>query len=428
VPVHPLHALLVLAVLLAAGCASPGATPPERVLTLGAILPHTGPLERVGPLMQRAIEAAAAHANDHAASTGWRVRVLHEDSQTNPTTALAAFHRLRAAGAQAFIGEVASPITLALAEAAQSSRVLLVSPGSSTPELTNRSLALAEEERWVLRTVPSDALRGKVAASYAHAANWSRVALLYEDTAYGRGFRSAFQPAFEAPGKELRLVPFAPGQAAYASALEQAFGPCGGTLGCPDAVVVVALSAEAKLLAKEWWERPHWRGVPWFFAEAEQGTFDALVAQGVRFPAGLVGTAHVGTGPGWDAFHDAHPDLPPFAAPAYDAVLLLALAAIEAGSAEPGEVRKALRRVASPPGEPVGPRDVPGAAALLRGGRDLDYEGASGGANLDAAGDVTSAYELFRLGPQGGMDRLCVIPEEDVLRAPVPLPAACHAT
>jgi branched-chain amino acid transport system substrate-binding protein len=90
----------------------------------------------------------------------------------------------------------------------------------------------------------------------------------------------------------------------------------------------------------------------------------------------------------------------PFVNTAYDAVVLLALAAEEAGSTNSSAIRDALRDVANPPGEIVGPGEagIEQALELVRLGQEVNYEGASGPVDLDENGDVTcGAVEVWRI-------------------------------
>jgi branched-chain amino acid transport system substrate-binding protein len=55
----------------------------------------------------------------------------------------------------------------------------------------------------------------------------------------------------------------------------------------------------------------------------------------------------------------------------------------------------ALRDVASAPGEKVGPGEWSKAKALLKEGKDIDYDGAGGAYDFDANGDVTGYIGKF---------------------------------
>ena len=68
----------------------------------------------------------------------------------------------------------------------------------------------------------------------------------------------------------------------------------------------------------------------------------------------------------------------PFLGEAFDPFILVALAIENAGVNEGAAIRDALRSVANPPGEQVGPGDTERALDMIRSGQDIDYEGVAG--------------------------------------------------
>ena len=90
----------------------------------------------------------------------------------------------------------------------------------------------------------------------------------------------------------------------------------------------------------------------------------------------------------------------PFVAETYDAVVLIALAAEKAGTTtDSAKIRDALRDVANPPGEVVGPGvdGIRRALELIRDGKDINYEGAAGSQDFDENGDVLSTIEIWKI-------------------------------
>jgi branched-chain amino acid transport system substrate-binding protein len=78
-----------------------------------------------------------------------------------------------------------------------------------------------------------------------------------------------------------------------------------------------------------------------------------------------------------------------FAAQSYDAAFLLALAIEKNGRAKRAGLSEALRTVASAPGEVILPGEWQKAMALLKAGKAINYEGATGSLEFDKAGDVS---------------------------------------
>jgi branched-chain amino acid transport system substrate-binding protein len=89
-----------------------------------------------------------------------------------------------------------------------------------------------------------------------------------------------------------------------------------------------------------------------------------------------------------------------YAPQAYDAAFLLALAIEKNGSASREGLSAALRDVASAPGEKILPGEWKKAVELIKAGTDIDYEGAGGPLDFDAAGDVDGI--IVELAVEGG--------------------------
>ncbi|MSQ07032.1 MAG: hypothetical protein EXR54_08170 [Dehalococcoidia bacterium] len=87
----------------------------------------------------------------------------------------------------------------------------------------------------------------------------------------------------------------------------------------------------------------------------------------------------------------------PFIGETFDAFVLLSLAIQKAGKYEGPAIRDALRDVANPPGEKVGPGDIRKALDLLRDGKDIDYEGVAGSQNIDARGDASNTIGIWKI-------------------------------
>ena len=76
---------------------------------------------------------------------------------------------------------------------------------------------------------------------------------------------------------------------------------------------------------------------------------------------------------------------------------MLALAIEQADTDDPVVVRDELRSVANPPGEVVGPGDIPRALELVRNGEEINYEGAAGSIDFDKNGDVLSSMRVWQM-------------------------------
>lgn len=86
-----------------------------------------------------------------------------------------------------------------------------------------------------------------------------------------------------------------------------------------------------------------------------------------------------------------------FSESTYDAVYLLALAALHAQSVEPTRIAASMQSV-SVDGAPVTAAQFSLARNLLRTGEDIDYTGAAGSLDFDDVGDILSGtYRIWRV-------------------------------
>jgi ABC-type branched-subunit amino acid transport system substrate-binding protein len=90
----------------------------------------------------------------------------------------------------------------------------------------------------------------------------------------------------------------------------------------------------------------------------------------------------------------------PFIVNAYDAVAVIGLAAYAAKTnnlpVNSTTLKDHLRQVANPPGTFIGPGEFELAFDLLKAGKPINYEGASGSVDFDENGDVIAPIEVWR--------------------------------
>ena len=85
----------------------------------------------------------------------------------------------------------------------------------------------------------------------------------------------------------------------------------------------------------------------------------------------------------------------------WDAAALIMLAA-QAAKTNTGEgIASKIREVAGGPGEEVS--DLCQAITLLKAGKKINYQGASGNVDLDPQGDVVGTYDIWQVQPDGSL-------------------------
>jgi branched-chain amino acid transport system substrate-binding protein len=387
--------IVSLGFLLTVGCrgAEEEALKPVQI---GTILAFTGDLASFGPPMRNGADLAAELVNAAGGVLDRPVRAVHKDSGTNPQVAIEAARTLiNINGAHAIVGALSSGITQAVAESLTvPNQVVLMSPASTSPALT-----VMDDDDFLFRTAVSDAAQGVVLARLAKEQGFNSASALYVNNAYGEGLANVFKEHFEKEGgKVVALVPQESGQPSYVSELRRA------TKGSPEVLVAIGYPESAGVYLREALEGQY--ADQFLFVDGTKNQ-DMLNRLGANQFEGMFGTAP-GT-PESDAsrifrklYEERFGQLPtnPFIGETFDAFVLLAFAIEKAGLNEGPAIRDALREVANPPGEKVGPGDVRRALELIRNGEDIDYEGVAGSQNIDANGDVSNAIEIWRI--EGG--------------------------
>ncbi len=258
-------------------------------LRVGTILPLTGDLRIFGLDMRDATDLAADEINS-AGVLGGSLELLHRDSQTNAAAAVnAATELVLVEGVPVIIGAAASGVSLPVAGVTVPNEVVQISPSSTSPVFSTFE---PEEPGWFWRTVPSDALQGKVAGRYAfNDKGWRNVAILARDDAYGSGLAQAFQETFEGLGGTITVrVSYNPNAASFTTELTTIFNSN------PEAIWWVAFPGEAELIMTQWFAatgaNPTWLNPKWLWSEGtrSQALVDTLVGLGIPVQ-GMEGTA-----------------------------------------------------------------------------------------------------------------------------------------
>jgi branched-chain amino acid transport system substrate-binding protein len=183
---------LAASLLLAGACGEP------KPVTIGALVPDTGPAKTYGRSVRHGIEFAVEEINA-AGGVGGRKQLIVEfrDTQTEPEAAARAFDELAALDVPAVIGPGASNVALELVDDAAEREVVLISPSASTPRLTQ------EGGQWFFRVYPSDVVEGARMADFCRQQAWSKIGIVATNNAHGQDIAEIFTNRFEAGVREV---------------------------------------------------------------------------------------------------------------------------------------------------------------------------------------------------------------------------------
>jgi len=184
--------LVLLVGTLMAGCA------PRTEHTIGAILSLTGSGAAYGEDIKRGIDLEVEAINAAGGVGGLPLRILMEDSGSDPARGETAAASLIEQGVSAIIGGDISSVTLAVAPLAEKAEVVLLSPASSNPKIS-------EAGRFIFRIYPSDVVEGTMMAEFAlNVMGLKRIMVMAMHNDYGQGLKTVFNRRYrQTPNREI---------------------------------------------------------------------------------------------------------------------------------------------------------------------------------------------------------------------------------
>ncbi|MEJ8473689.1 ABC transporter substrate-binding protein [Roseibium algae] len=371
--------------------------PAHADVKIGLLGGVSGPIAAMAPAMIDGAQLAFQQVNEQGGILdGEKLIGVVGDSACNPQGGTdAATKAVNIDGVSAIVGPHCSGAVLAAAGTVTiPAGITVVTPSGTSPEITG-----LDDNDTVFRTVPSDDFQGRALARTLKEKGYDKVAVAYINNDYGTGLANAFKAEFEAQNGEIAgFAAHEDGKASYRSNLAELASGGADTLVIFDYGDGTGLTILRQALENGFFEK---------FVGGDGMKSDAPINElGAENLANFVASSPVGEkSNALDLFNEAFkaiggdPDAI-FANTSYDAAFLLALAVEKAGG-DKATVNKALREVSNGEGEVILPGEWAKAKKLIAEGTAIDYKGASGDQDFDAAGDVPGTYALFEVGTDG---------------------------
>lgn len=386
-------ALVSASALVIAGCSN---TPAEEssdggsqsaedlTLQLGSLLPQTGSLAFLGPPMESGVGLAVQEINE--ADAGITIDLTAEDEGDTDTKAYeTSIEKLRGAKVSAIIGAAASGVSKLVLDGNVSAGILQISASNTSPDFTSW-----DDDGLYFRTAPSDLLQGEVLGNLIAEDRAKTLGIIYQNDAYGTGLNDAITETFEGTGGEVvESVSFNVGDAQFDAQVESIKAQN------PDAVAIVSFDqfkTIAPLLVNA--------GIS---ADKFYMVDGNLSDYGTEVSVPLEGAQGTKAGPALeDDFTErlqtfwtgeGNPEVKDFtyAAEAYDAVVLVALASLAAGSTEGADIAAKMQEISGGSGDGEKCTSFEECAKIINDGGTADYDGYSGEVTFDEAGDPQGA-------------------------------------
>jgi branched-chain amino acid transport system substrate-binding protein len=363
----------------------------DLVFKMGTALPLTGNLAFLGPPEEAGVALAVAEVNE--AGKGITIDMTLGDSGDTDNKAYdTEIPRLLGAGVEAIVGAASSGTSLQFIDRVIAECVIQFSPANTSAAFTDY-----EDKGLYFRTAPSDVLQGEVLGNLIAEDGHQRISLIVLNDSYGTGLATFVTGAFEAAGGEVIAAPtYNTGDTNFTAQIAEALA------GDPDAIVLITFD-EAKTIIPAL--------VTQFPAEKLYFVDGNLTDYSADFAAGTLMNAK-GTYPGvnestigdfitlmdenWQAQGNEALKLNAYGPESYDAVILLALAALEARSTEGANVALKLQEVSGGSGDGTKCTSFAECADIINGGGTADYDGPSGAIEFNDVGDPTKGNILIQ--------------------------------
>jgi branched-chain amino acid transport system substrate-binding protein len=195
----------------------------------------------IGEQFQRGAEMAVQGINDRGGVLGQSVELKMGDDNSDPEQAVALAKKLVSDGVVFVAGHSASEASVAAAPIYEQAGIVMISPSSSNPRLT--------DEGWsnVFRVFGRDDRQGALAASYL-ADHWGdrRIAILHDGTLYGKGLADETKKRLNHLGVvETIYLAYSPGKPDYWDVIDRM------KTAAIDVVYVGGRSTETGLMARQ---------------------------------------------------------------------------------------------------------------------------------------------------------------------------------
>lgn len=402
-------ALASVSALVLAGCAGGGGTAepsdsaaPAEDLTLkiGTVLPQTGSLAFLGPPEEAGVQLAVNEVND--AASGLTVDATFGDSGDADNKAFeTTVPKLQSEGVSAMIGAASSGVTKLFLDSNVSEGIITFSPANTSPDFTTW-----DDNGLYWRTAPSDLLQGEVLGNLIAEDGHKNIGIIYQNDAYGTGLNTVVKEVFESSGGTVVA------EASYNDG-DASFDAQVATVSAanPDAIVLITFDQFATIApllvnagqsAENFYlvdgNLKQWGADVGVSLEGAKGTTPGPVLED-DFQARL--------NDAWTA--EGNPELEDYsyAAESYDAVILLALAALNAGSTDAADIAANLQEVSGGTGEGEKCSSYAECADIILAGDTADYDGYSGPVTFDENGDPTEAtIGVFQFGADNTHTRI----------------------
>ena len=227
--------------LVAATIVAMHAAPAAAQIRIAAIGPITGSNAALGAQLRVGAELAVADINKAGGVLGQQLSLEVGDDACDPRQAVSVANQMASRGVKFVAGHMCSGATIAASKVYAEENVLQITPSATNPDYTDKG-------DWnTFRVCGRDDQQGGVAGAYmAREYKGKRVAILHDNSAYGRGLAEEVKRSINAAGiTEVTFAAIVAGERDYSSVVSRL------KAANTDAIYFGGYYAEAGLLVRQ---------------------------------------------------------------------------------------------------------------------------------------------------------------------------------
>ena len=188
-----------LVTAVSASIALPAAGHAAAEIQIGIAGPMTGPVAQYGDMQFSGARMAIEQINANGGVMGEELVAVEYDDVCDPKQAVSVANKLVNDGVRFVVGHLCSSSTQPASDIYEDEGILMVTPASTSPEITERGYEL------VFRTIGLDSMQGPVAGNYLASLNPKRVAIIHDKQQYGEGIATAVRDTLKDKGVEIAM-------------------------------------------------------------------------------------------------------------------------------------------------------------------------------------------------------------------------------
>ncbi len=380
---------------------------PARV-TFGILGAFTGIHSNVGPAILEGGRAAQAAINEAGGILGRRLEFAQADTQSDAADAVPAINKLIGADhIFALLGPTSTEL-YAIQPIVDKNHVPTMFFGGIIAFDSNT-------DPWIWRPNPSDSQLSVAMAVYALKKGYKRAAMMFYTDITSQALKAPIAKTFErGGGKIVADVRLTPGQTSYRSEVQRVVNAH------PDVIFTQTDSGTAAVLYANFREIDN-LAIPFIGTDfTAGGEYVKAITPEVAHKVLVSLQGATTPGQAGDVFLKYYQKLythQPLASAnySYDAGIVLALAITKAGAFDPYKVIASIPAVSNPPGARC--FDYATCLGLLRAGKKINYEGASGPVDFDKTHNVTGPFDVVQVGTDGEEHTIMTITAAEMEKA-----------